>query len=75
MRFPLRVNQGRVHRLIDAAQFSRGYRQILTPTVIAEIQRAESHAVFCRNGMAMLGRGVIWAHAGNGVAAVDVVNG
>jgi hypothetical protein len=55
-------------------EFLRLYHDIFSAPVVEKIRAAQPRALFCRNGRAMLGNGVLWAHAEGGVALADVLN-
>lgn len=55
--FPLRASVPVKSR----ADFLRRYDQILPPSEVAAISRADPAAIFCRDGAFMLGDGEIWA--------------
>ena len=61
--YPLRVNDPKRPLLLKtAASLSRNYSKVFTAQVQQRIRIAEPAALFCRNGQAMLGDGVIWAN-------------
>jgi hypothetical protein len=60
--------------LRNAESLLRAYDQVFTPQVRDRIRAAEPAAVFCCNGQAMLGDGVVWATASMGVARLVAVN-
>jgi hypothetical protein len=74
IRLPFRVNGKQSETIETFDGFLKRYDKIFSASVVAKIQKAEPRAVFCRNGSAMLGEGVIWAHARDGNALADVLN-
>ncbi len=74
VRYPLQVNAKRPLSLGNGAALSKAYEEVFTPKVLAAVRDAEPAAVFCRDGQAMLGEGVIWAVASGGSAKAVVVN-
>jgi hypothetical protein len=59
--YPLRVNAKKPLVLQNAAALTTSYDKVFTATVQEKIQNAEPAAVFCRDGRAMLGDGLLWA--------------
>jgi len=59
--YPFRVNGKKPFVVRNAASLAARYDEIFTDHVRAEVRRAEPAAVFCRDGLAMLGNGVVWA--------------
>jgi hypothetical protein len=60
--YPFQVNGGKKQRVFKtASSLSRSYKEIFTPDVRQKIRRAEPADVFCRDGLAMFGDGVVWA--------------
>lgn len=72
--YPLRVNGGKVRSVRDDAALRKNFAQVFTGPVIAAIGKAEPAAVFCRNGQAMFGDGVVWAELRGKQARVVVIN-
>ena len=72
--YPLQVNAKGPLSLGNGAALSKAYQEVFTPKVLAAVRDAEPAAVFCRDGQAMLGDGVIWAVASGGSAKAVVVN-
>ncbi|WP_155845286.1 hypothetical protein [Chitinilyticum aquatile] len=72
--YPLRVNGGKVRSMRDDAALRKNFAQVFTGPVIAAIGKAEPAAVFCRNGQAMFGDGVVWAELRGKQARVVVIN-
>jgi|SoiMethySBSTD1v2_1073268.scaffolds.fasta_scaffold33162_6 hypothetical protein len=68
--YPLRVNGKKPLVLQNAASLTKSYEKVFTVTVQEKIRKAEPAAVFCRDGRAMLGDGIIWATA-TGVAILN----
>lgn len=59
--FPLRVNGTHAGTIRNHKTLLQRYDKVFTKSVIDRIRSAEPPAVFSRNGMAMLGNGVVWA--------------
>jgi hypothetical protein len=74
VRYPLRVNGTPRLTIPDQRSFVRRYAEVFDSAAIKKVQAATPEAVFCRNGQAMIGDGVLWAHAERGKVALDVVN-
>lgn len=84
MQFPLTVNIGvgsgvgrRVRHIsiADRSAFLARYRSIVTPHVLELLRQDEPREAFCRNGMSMVGDGLMWATADRrGHLKVAVVN-
>ncbi len=76
VQYPLRVNVKTKPLFIkDAATLNARYATVFTQGVIGQIQQANPHEVFCRNGMSMLGSGIIWATVDkHGVLKAAVIN-
>jgi len=74
VRYPLQVNGTLRITISDRQSLVRRYAEIFTASVVMKIRDAAPEVVFCRNGQAMIGDGVIWAHAEKGKVGVDVVN-
>jgi hypothetical protein len=74
IRYPLQVNGTPRFKVSDRRTLLSQYGEIFNPDVVKKIRNAAPEAVFCRNGQAMIGDGVIWAHSEKGHVAVDVVN-
>jgi hypothetical protein len=72
--YPLRVNGKNSMTYRDEVVLLKAYNKVFTPQVLDRIQRAEPAAVFCRNGLGMLGDGVVWARASKGMAKIEVIN-
>jgi hypothetical protein len=72
--FPLRVNTAKPFWIRDRKALVAKYAMVFTEEVRKKIQAAEPAAVFCRDGAAMLGNGVVWAQGKKGRVAVCVVN-
>jgi hypothetical protein len=61
--YPFRVNGGTKPLVFKtASSLSKGYAKVFTPGVLARIGKAEPAAVFCRDGHAMIGEGILWAN-------------
>jgi hypothetical protein len=61
--YPLRVNGGTKPRVFKTpSSLSKGYSKVFTPGVLAKIGKAEPAALFCRDGQAMIGNGIVWAN-------------
>lgn len=76
MRYPLRVNTGPGRRVVipNEAAFLQRYRTLFGPALTPELERLQPDNVFCREGMAMIGNGFVWAQVRNGVLRGIVVN-
>lgn len=75
--YPLQVNQGNGKRplvIADATAFRAKYARIFDGKTRSAILEAEPAAVFCRQGMAMIGHGIVWASGQSGRVALSVVN-
>jgi hypothetical protein len=69
--YPLRVNDPKRPLLLKtAASLSKNYSKVFTAQVQQRIRTAEPAALFCKDGQAMLGDGVIWANR-SGVAVLN----
>lgn len=73
VRVPFRVN-GTRSETIATPEDLLTHGKIFSEGVVAKVRKAEPRAIFCRNGSAMLGDGVIWAHRELGIALADVLN-
>ncbi len=76
-RYPLQVNQGKGKRplvIADAAVFREKYAQIFDRKTRHAILQAEPARLFCKQGSAMIGGGVVWASGQSGPVALTVVN-
>ncbi|TAN03599.1 MAG: hypothetical protein EPN36_11995 [Rhodanobacteraceae bacterium] len=74
--YPLRINQlPRKPRLIrSASQLQADYAGVFTPQLGRKIAKLDPHVVFCRDGMAMGGNGVVWASDHGGTLRLVVIN-
>lgn len=68
--YPLRVNGKKPLAFRNAAALTNNYDKVFTAEVQAKIRKAEPAAVFCWDGRAMLGDGVVWA-TGKGVVILN----
>lgn len=76
--YPFSVNDTRPHvsgsrttrMFSNASSLAKSYAKIFTAEVQEKIRKAEPAAVFCKDGMAMVGDGVIWANR-TGVAILN----
>lgn len=59
---------------MNKAELARQYGQVFSNSVLKDIQAAEPAAIFCRDGRAMMGNGLVSARRDTGRVAVDVVN-
>ena len=48
--------------------------RVFTPDVVKDLRGAVTAKVFCRNGSAMVGDGIVWASGRRGRVTLDVVN-
>jgi hypothetical protein len=74
IRYPLQVNGTPRFKVSDRQTLLSRYSDVFTPDVVSKIRSAAPEAIFCRNGQAMIGDGVIWVHSEKGRVAVDTVN-
>jgi hypothetical protein len=74
--YPLRVNRSgqRPLMIANAAALKKKYASVFSAETQKAIIEAEPANVFCRNGSAMMGHGVVWAQAKSGRVALFVVN-
>ena len=72
--YPLEVNTKRRFSIKNPAALTQSYDLVFTPNVITRVLEAEPAAVFCQDGMGMIGDGVIWASSSRKSAKVMVVN-
>jgi hypothetical protein len=70
--FPVNAKKKHIFRSAEAVM--KTYDKIFAPRVLDRIRTAEPAAVFCRDGTAMLGNGVIWADRSAGNVAAIVLN-
>ena len=73
-RYPLQVNGASSIRIAGAPELIQQYERVFSSDVLEKIRRAVPVRVFCRNGSAMIGNGVIWVSGRQGHVALDVVN-
>jgi hypothetical protein len=77
VQFPLRVNASPSKHIVikDPMDFQTHYARIFTASVLSALGQADPHAVFCRNGMSMIGSGVVWVTADKtGALKAAVIN-
>lgn len=76
MQYPLRVNTSPGHSfsVASAGLLVRRFSTVFTPSVLKQLRALQPNDVFCRNGMSMLGSGVLWASVRNGTLKGAVVN-
>lgn len=74
VRYPLQVNSTPAKQIKNKAELARQYGQVFSNSVLKDIQAAEPAAIFCSDGRAMLGNGLVWVRGDKGRVAVDVVN-
>ena len=74
VRYPLRVNRATNIEISDRGILLRRYSEVFNPAVVKELRDTAPEAIFCRNGSAMIGDGIVWAHAERGHVALDVLN-
>jgi len=74
VRYPLRVNRATNIEISDPGILLRRYSEIFNPAVVNQLRNAVPEVIFCRNGSAMIGDGILWAHAEGGHVALDVLN-
>ena len=58
--FPLRVNGARPKTVRNKAELLAQWNSIFTPALVAKLGEAVPHEMFVRQGMAMVGDGVVW---------------
>lgn len=73
VRYPLRVNVSsesrgvarsvRTEYIADRRALLSKYASVVTPHVLGLLRAIEPHDVFCRNGMASLGGGLVWVES------------
>lgn len=69
--YPFRVNGGKKPLVFKtASSLSKAYARVFTPGVLEKIGKAEPAAVFCRDGQAMIGDGIVWANR-TGIAILN----
>ena len=61
--YPLRVNGDRPKTIRSKAELLAQWNSIFTPSLVAALREAVPHEMFVRNGMAMVGDGVVWFDA------------
>ena len=69
--YPLRVNGNRPKTIRGKAELVGQWNSIFTPSLVAALHEAVPHEMFVRNGMAMVGDGVVWFDA----KGAKVING
>ncbi|NOT88603.1 MAG: hypothetical protein HOP03_10495 [Lysobacter sp.] len=77
VRYPLQVNQGNGKRplvIANATAFREKYARIFDRKTRTAILEAEPAEVFCKQGSAMIGHGIVWASGQAGRVALSVVN-
>jgi hypothetical protein len=74
IRYPLQVNGTPRINVSDRRTLLSRYSDVFNPDVVKKIRNALPEAVFCRNGQAKIGNGVIRVHSEKGQVALDVVN-
>lgn len=74
LRYPFRVSKATRRTVANSRELVARFDEIFTTAVIAKILKTEPQGVFCRNGSASLGDGVLWAHLEDGLVLVDVLN-
>lgn len=76
MQYPLRVNTAPGHSfsVASAGLLLRRFSTVFTPSILKQLRAIEPHDVFCRNGMSMLGSGVMWESVRNGALKGATVN-
>jgi hypothetical protein len=58
--YPLRVNGARARILHNKAELLAQWDSIFSPPLVAALREAVPHEMFVRQGMAMVGGGVVW---------------
>jgi hypothetical protein len=74
VRYPLRVNRAKNIEISDPETLLHRYAEVFNPAVVKQIRNTAPEAIFCRNSSAMIGNGIVWAHAERGHVALDVLN-
>ena len=74
VRYPLRVNRATNIEISDPETLLRRYAEVFNPAVVKQLRNTAPEAIFCRNSSAMIGNGIVWAHAERGHVALDVLN-
>lgn len=77
VRYPLQVNQGKGKRplvIANAAEFREKYARIFDRKTRHAVLQAEPARLFCKQGSAMIGGGIVWASGQTGPVALTVVN-
>jgi hypothetical protein len=76
LHYPLRVNTspGHSYSVASAGLLLRRFSTTFTPSVMKQLRALQPNDVFCRNGMSMLGSGVMWAGVTKGSLKGAVVN-
>lgn len=76
MQYPLRANTapGRSFSIASAGLLLRRFSTVFTPSVLKQLRAIQPNDVFCRNGMSMLGSGVMWESVRNGALKGAIVN-
>lgn len=69
--YPLRVNGDRPRTIRSKTELLAQWNTIFTPALIAALRDAVPHEMFVRQGMAMVGDGVVWFDA----KGAKVING
>lgn len=70
--YPFQVNAPERQSFRNAKALTKSYDQVFTAEIIQKIRDAEPAAVFCKNGYATLGAGVVWANR-TGIAILDTL--
>lgn len=76
VQYPIRINvKAKPLFIKDAATLQIRYQAVFTPAVLGQLRQVDPHDVFCREGMSMLGGGIVWATADkSGALKIAVVN-
>jgi hypothetical protein len=69
--YPLRVNGDRPKTIRNKAELLAQWSGVFTPALVAKLREAVPHEMFVRQGMAMVGDGVVWFDA----KGAKVING
>jgi hypothetical protein len=69
--YPLRVNGARPKTIRNKAEMLAQWNGVFTPSLVAALREAVPHEMFVRQGMAMVGDGVVWFDA----KGAKVING
>ena len=72
--YPVRLNQGRHHAMIDSPTLEATYDQIITPKMQAAILAQDPSDIFCNDQGAFIANGDLWFHANAKESGFFVIN-